>query len=244
MAFETTLPGRYFYDPEIYAREQERLFGQMWTCVGRADALPDGGRLQDSRAGRGERAHRARPRRRAARLPQRLPPPRSAPQPGAVWQHRRRHPVHVPRLVLRAGRPPHRRSQHRPRRVAGSGETRTRPGSSRRLGRAHLALAGRRSSSGRGPARAGAARPFRRAGEIPALRRRVARGREIDHLRHRRQLEAGRRELHGVLPLRSGPSRADQPPPRFPPRHLLSGDRRAGHRVRRRDRRLHPLRPR
>jgi hypothetical protein len=27
MAFETTLPGRYFYDPEIYAREQERIFG-------------------------------------------------------------------------------------------------------------------------------------------------------------------------------------------------------------------------
>jgi Rieske 2Fe-2S family protein len=41
MAFETTLPGRYFYDPGIYAREQERLFGQMWTCVGRADALPE-----------------------------------------------------------------------------------------------------------------------------------------------------------------------------------------------------------
>jgi Rieske 2Fe-2S family protein len=43
MAFETTLPGRYFYDPDIYAREQERLFGQMWTCVGRADALPAAG---------------------------------------------------------------------------------------------------------------------------------------------------------------------------------------------------------
>ena len=43
MAFETTLPGRYFYDPEIYGREQERLFGQMWTCVGRADALPTAG---------------------------------------------------------------------------------------------------------------------------------------------------------------------------------------------------------
>jgi Rieske 2Fe-2S family protein len=43
MAFETTLPGRYFYDPDIYTREQERLFGQMWTCVGRADALPAAG---------------------------------------------------------------------------------------------------------------------------------------------------------------------------------------------------------
>ena len=62
MAFETTLPGRYFFDPEIYAREQERLFGQMWTCVGRADALPTAGDFTDSRAGRGERADRARPR--------------------------------------------------------------------------------------------------------------------------------------------------------------------------------------
>jgi Rieske 2Fe-2S family protein len=43
MAFESTLPGRYFYDPEIFAREQERLFGQMWTCVGRADALSAAG---------------------------------------------------------------------------------------------------------------------------------------------------------------------------------------------------------
>jgi Rieske 2Fe-2S family protein len=46
MAFETTLPGRYFYDPEIYSREQDRIFGQMWTCVGRADALPTPGDFQ------------------------------------------------------------------------------------------------------------------------------------------------------------------------------------------------------
>jgi Rieske 2Fe-2S family protein len=46
MAFETTLPGRYFYDPDIYAREQECIFGQMWTCVGRADALPAPGDFQ------------------------------------------------------------------------------------------------------------------------------------------------------------------------------------------------------
>jgi Rieske 2Fe-2S family protein len=43
MAFETTLPGRWFYDPAIYEREQERLFGRMWTYVGRADALPHPG---------------------------------------------------------------------------------------------------------------------------------------------------------------------------------------------------------
>jgi glycine betaine catabolism A len=43
MAFESTLPGRYFYEPEIFAAEQAHLFGQMWTCVGRADALPNAG---------------------------------------------------------------------------------------------------------------------------------------------------------------------------------------------------------
>ena len=43
MAFETTLPGRYFYDPAIFTREQERIFGQMWTCVSRVDALPHPG---------------------------------------------------------------------------------------------------------------------------------------------------------------------------------------------------------
>jgi Rieske 2Fe-2S family protein len=43
MAIETTLPGRYFYDPEIFAQGQERIFGQMWTCAGRADALPSPG---------------------------------------------------------------------------------------------------------------------------------------------------------------------------------------------------------
>src|SRR5688500_11925852 len=40
MGFETTLPGRYFYDPAIFAREQERIFSAMWVCVGRADAVP------------------------------------------------------------------------------------------------------------------------------------------------------------------------------------------------------------
>ncbi|MDI3339592.1 MAG: aromatic ring-hydroxylating dioxygenase subunit alpha [Sphaerobacter sp.] len=38
--FATTLPGRYYYDPALYQREQERIFGRMWVCVGRADAIP------------------------------------------------------------------------------------------------------------------------------------------------------------------------------------------------------------
>ena len=48
----STLPGRYYYDPAIYALEQERIFSQMWVCVGRADALPDPGTYQLAAIGR------------------------------------------------------------------------------------------------------------------------------------------------------------------------------------------------
>jgi glycine betaine catabolism A len=39
----STLPGRYYYAPEIYAQEQERIFGEMWVCVERAERLPRAG---------------------------------------------------------------------------------------------------------------------------------------------------------------------------------------------------------
>ncbi len=42
----STLPGRYYSDPEIYELEQERIFSQMWVCVGRADTLADPGAYQ------------------------------------------------------------------------------------------------------------------------------------------------------------------------------------------------------
>ena len=38
-----TLPGRYYFDPEIYRLEEERIFSQLWFCVGRADAIPNPG---------------------------------------------------------------------------------------------------------------------------------------------------------------------------------------------------------
>ncbi len=44
--FVSTLPGRYYYDPAVYALEQERIFGTMWVCVGRADAIPNPGSYQ------------------------------------------------------------------------------------------------------------------------------------------------------------------------------------------------------
>ena len=177
MAFETTLPGRYFYDPEIYAREQERLFGQMWTCVGRADALPAAGDFKTVElAGESVLIVRGRDgelraflnvcRHRGARLS--LEPCGNTGAAIQCMYHAWSYALDG-RLI---GAPNIARDESLDRETP-----RTRTGSSRRLGRAHLALAGRRSSSGHGPARAGAARPFRRAGEIPALRRRVAGGR-------------------------------------------------------------------
>jgi hypothetical protein len=80
MAFESTLPGRYFYDPEIYAHEQERLFGQMWTCFGRADALSAAGDFKTVELA-GENVLIVRGRGRTARLPQCLSPPHGPPLP-------------------------------------------------------------------------------------------------------------------------------------------------------------------
>jgi Rieske 2Fe-2S family protein len=37
--FLSTLPGRYYYDPAIYAQEQERIFSYLWFCVGRVEML-------------------------------------------------------------------------------------------------------------------------------------------------------------------------------------------------------------
>jgi len=42
-SFVSTLSGRYYYDPALYALEQERIFSRMWVCVGRAEEIPEPG---------------------------------------------------------------------------------------------------------------------------------------------------------------------------------------------------------
>ena len=49
--FLSTFPGRYYYDPAIFEEEEQRIFGEMWFFVCRADALPLRERV---RAGRDE----------------------------------------------------------------------------------------------------------------------------------------------------------------------------------------------
>src|SRR6266568_4487134 len=50
-SFTSTLPGRYYYDPAIYELEQERIFSQMWVCVGRAEAIAGPGVYQTVNVG-------------------------------------------------------------------------------------------------------------------------------------------------------------------------------------------------
>jgi Rieske 2Fe-2S family protein len=38
-----TLPGRFYHDPAIWQLEQQRLFGRLWVCIGRADQIPGRG---------------------------------------------------------------------------------------------------------------------------------------------------------------------------------------------------------
>ena len=44
--FASTLPGYYYYNPAIYAKEQEHIFSKMWVYACRADELPEPGAYQ------------------------------------------------------------------------------------------------------------------------------------------------------------------------------------------------------
>ena len=42
-AMHTTLPRRFYADPDFYARELERFYFKRWICAGRADQIPNAG---------------------------------------------------------------------------------------------------------------------------------------------------------------------------------------------------------
>jgi glycine betaine catabolism A len=39
----TTLPARYYTDPDLFREERERFFFRTWVCVGRTDQIPNAG---------------------------------------------------------------------------------------------------------------------------------------------------------------------------------------------------------
>ena len=98
-----TLPWSWYSDPELLRREQERIFRHGWQYAGPAEHAAATRRLlhlqRRRRAGRGH----ARPRRRAARPAERLPPPRLARRAGP--RQPRDAAVPLPRVDLRARRP-------------------------------------------------------------------------------------------------------------------------------------------
>ena len=51
MACEPTLPGRHFWAPDVLAREQDAVFGQMRACVGRAGDIPRPGDFRTAELG-------------------------------------------------------------------------------------------------------------------------------------------------------------------------------------------------
>ena len=148
-----------------------------------------------------------------ARVPQRVPAPRPAPRRGLRHVRRRRDPVPVPRLVLRARRPARRRS--RPRRVHRPAR---RPRAARRC--ASTRGAGSCSSTSTPtPSRCSTS-----STRCPRCSRRTTSTRcgcaaSLTH-DHRRELEGGRRRVQRGLP-RAGPAPADP-----------AVDRRRQHRVR------------
>ena len=64
---ERTLPRDYYLSPEMFAREQERIFCREWFCVGREEELAEPGRLRGEGRGGRKRARGAHPRRAASR---------------------------------------------------------------------------------------------------------------------------------------------------------------------------------
>ena len=47
-----TLPGRYYTDPELFAREREQVFEAMWCCVARTDEVGSPGSFRRVQVGR------------------------------------------------------------------------------------------------------------------------------------------------------------------------------------------------
>ena len=229
-----TLPREYYTSPEIFGHELEHIFTKRWLCVGREDRIPS--RATGSPRPSARRASSSSGTARAATGRSTTSAATAAPGSARSTAGRfaRHDPVPLPRLDLRARRPPDRRALHRRDRALRQGRLAAAPGGRGRPGKA--------SSSSTSPT---SPEPFDQAW-LPLLGRfsrfnlpnlKVARTIEYDV---QGQLEAAVPELLRVLPLRAGPSRAGQAhaahqrrerPHRGPVHRRLHGARAAGPRA-------------
>ena len=213
-----TLPYDWYADPTVLRLEQERIFGRSWQYAARLDQVAEPGQLT-TRLGRHVAGPpRPGPGRRAARVRQRLPAPRSRALRGRCRAARRS-----------SARTTRGRTTSTARSVAPRARTAS-PAST-----ASRSVSSRSSVDTWGPfvfvnpdaRRRAARRRARRAADDPRRRRHRRRRADVPRAgrvrRVRVQLEGLRRELPRVLPLRG---RAPEP---------REGDRRLAGRVRARD---------
>ena len=120
---ECGAPARLYRDPEVLELERKRIFERTWQLAGARVAAAEARHLPHGQGGHPAGARAARRRGRAARLPQRLPPPRLA-SPRGLGRMRQGDPLPLPRLDLPARRRADRRArgaQHPGSRQVGAG---------------------------------------------------------------------------------------------------------------------------
>ena len=198
------LEPRLYRDPAITELEEERIFNRSWQLVTHVTRIPKPGDYITGRAGsqpvlvlRDEDGD-------AARLPQRLPPPRLAP-PERIRPVRQGDPLPVPRLDLPDGR----RADRRPR---GPLHRRPRQGEARAVPRARRDALRPRLREPRHPRGAAGGSGGGAAGAARALRDRPARALRRVAQHAAGQLEDRHRQLQRGLPRPDRPPGADAPP--------------------------------
>ena len=186
---------------------------------------PGTGRLHHRRGGGGERDRRTSARRGGAGDVERVPPPRRSDPARPRRQLPADDPLPVSLVVLRPRRRTARSAQ--PARRGRSRPGPARPAAGARPGGPRLRVAEPRPRSRRFRRRdrRAAERAGRRCGSPRRLGARASRERPADQLCGGGQLEADRRELHGVLPLLLDPPGARGRGPGIPRRSRLPGPR-------------------
>ena len=199
----TTLPARYYTDPAHFQLEMERIHFDMWLCAGRTEQVAAPGRYFLRQVGNASVVVLGGRRRTRLRLPQRVPASGHAPVPVRGRPAPRPHPVLLPRVDVRPGRPAPERPAHGEGRGVPGGRLSAAAGGHRGLGRPRLHQPLRTSQAVlRAPRRA--AREVRALGDGRPPPGGAAR------LRAEGELEAHHPELLGVPAL---PDRAPAPQP-------------------------------